>query len=202
MDETLCPDGPLTELLALAGENELAALARLAALLGDHPEDPRLHFLRGSLLAAQQRYEQGRAAMMRAVALAPGYDIARFQLGLLELSSGDAEAADATLQPLAEAGEESALSLFALGLRHLARDNFDRAEALLRRGIELNAEHPLVSRDMELVLAGIADARTASAAIACRPAPTDGDAGAEDEQADVSAAHLLLRRYADKSTKH
>lgn len=196
MTETLCPDGPMNELLKQAGNNELAALARIAALLGEYPDDPRLYFLKGSLLAAQTQYDEGRAAMRRAVELSSGYDIARFQLGLLELSSGDAEAADATLQPLADTPGEGALSLFALGLRHLARDNFDQAEALLRRGIEVNIEHPLVSRDMELMLAGIAEARAKGATQA---PPPSAEAGSEE---DVSAAHLLLQHYADKSTKH
>jgi tetratricopeptide (TPR) repeat protein len=202
MTATLCSDENLAEVLALAQGDEPAALGRIALLLDDCPQDPRLHFLKGSLLAGQQQYAEGLVAMRHAVALAPGYDIARFQLGLLELSSGDAEAADATLQPLADAIDEKALSLFALGLRHLARDNFDRAETLLRRGIEINDEHPLVSRDMQLMLAGIADARAAQDALAESP-PTvpDENARAAPEE-DVSADHLLLQRYADKSTKH
>jgi tetratricopeptide (TPR) repeat protein len=199
MTTILCSEDAVADLLKLAADDEPAALARIKVLLDDCPDDPRLHFLKGSLLAAQERYEEGLAAMRHAVEIAPGYDIARFQLGLLELSSGDAEAADATLQPLADMEGENALSLFALGLRHLARDNFDRAEALLRRGIELNVEHPLVSRDMELMLAGIADARAAQAALANRP-PAEGEAPAAED--DVSAEHLLLQRYADKSTKH
>lgn len=184
--QTLCPDDALTDVLALAGPDEPAALARLAALIADHPADPRLHFLQGSLLAAQQRYDEGRAAMQRAVAIAPEYAIARFQLGLLELSSGDAAAADATLAPLADAPGEAALSVFARGLRHLARDELDAAAELLRRGQDLNHEHPLINRDMELIVAKIAEDRVAAA-----PAGED-----------VSAAHLLLRQYADKSTKH
>jgi Flp pilus assembly protein TadD len=195
MTDTLCPDGPMNELLTQAGDDELAALARIAALLGDYPDDPRLYFLKGSLLAARTQYDEGRAAMRRAVELASGYDIARFQLGLLELSSGDAEAADATFQPLADAPGKGALSLFALGLRHLARDDFDQAEALLRRGIEVNVEHPLVNSDMELMLAGIAEARAKAAMEAPRPP-------ADSSEEDISAAHLLLRHYADKSTKH
>jgi Flp pilus assembly protein TadD len=196
MTETLCPHGAMNELLRQAGDDELGALARIAALLSEYPDDPRLYFLKGSLLAARTQYEEGRVAMRRAVELSSGYDIARFQLGLLELSSGDAEAADATFQPLADAPGESALSLFALGLRHLARDNFDQAEALLRRGIEVNIEHPLVNRDMQLMLAGIAEARAKGAAETAL-----SSAGSESEE-DVSAAHLLLKHYADKSTKH
>lgn len=185
--QTLCPDEALADVLALAGPDEPAALARLAELIAGHPGDPRLHFLEGSLLAAQQRYDEGRAAMRRAIDIAPDYAIARFQLGLLELSSGDAVAADATLAPLADAEGEAALSLFARGLRHLARDELDAAAELLRRGQELNHEHPLINRDMELIVAKIAEDRAAA------PAPA-GD--------DVSAAHLLLKQYADKSTKH
>lgn len=199
MIETLCPDEDMTEVLALAGADEPAALSRIGTLLERHPEDPRLHFLKGSLLAAGQSYDEGRIAMRRAVDIAPAYDIARFQLGLLELSMGDAQAADATLQPLADAPGEQALSLFALGLRHLARDDFEQAGALLRRGIEINIEHPLVSRDMQMMLAGIADAQAANAALAHRG---EGEAPAEDSKEDLSGAHLLLQRYADKGTRH
>ena len=68
----------------------------------------------------------------------------------------------------------------------------------MRRGIEINEEHPLVSRDMELMLAGISEARAKNAAETHRPpAETETDA-----ETDVSAAHLLLQRYADKTTKH
>jgi hypothetical protein len=45
---------------------------------------------------------------------------------------------------------------------------------------------------MELMLAGIAEARAKGATDAA-------EAGSED---GVSAAHLLLQHYADKSTKH
>jgi Flp pilus assembly protein TadD len=193
------PDAELAELLALAAEDDRAALARLDLAIEQYEADPRLHFLKGSLLAAQERYAEGRAAMRRSVALAPGYDIARFQLGLLELSSGDAEAADATLEPLANGSEEGGLPLFALGLRHLMRDDFDEAEALLRRGIAINAAHPLVSRDMELMLSRIAELRAAAArAGGEEPAREE----APGESGDLSEAHLLLQRYAGKDGRH
>jgi hypothetical protein len=54
-------------------------LQSLDALIGDYPRDPRLHFLRGSLLAARQNYGEAREAMRLATALgAPGtsYDAA------------------------------------------------------------------------------------------------------------------------------
>jgi hypothetical protein len=78
------------------------------------------------------------------------------------------------------------LPLFARGLKHLARDELPQAAALLRRGIACNHEHPLMSRDMELIIARI---------------EAGGAAQAEDGEA-VSAAHLLLQEYASKSTRH
>lgn len=181
----MCSDEMLTGAVEMVGRDEAAALARIAGLIDDHPADPRLHFLQGSLLASAERYAEGLAAMRRAVALAPDYEVARFQLGLLELSSGDAVAADATLAPLAEA--DTGLSLFARGLRHLARDELDAAADLLRRGLERNREHPLINRDMEMMIARIGETQRAP------------DAPADDE---VSAAHLLLKRYGDKDTRH
>lgn len=181
-----CPDEQLAEALALAGDDESAAIMKIEALLGAHPADPRLHFLGGSLLAAQGRYPEARVAMARSIEIAPDFAIARFQLGLLELSSGDAAAADATLEPLAEAESEDALTLFARGLRHLARDELASAVALLREGMRVNRDHPLVSRDMQLIVDQIEQA------------------GAQpDEPAEeMSAAQMLLQQHAAKSTKH
>jgi tetratricopeptide (TPR) repeat protein len=186
MDES-CPDPLLAEAIALAGNDDVSGRERVAALLGDYPSDPRLHFLYGSLLAAEGRYEEARMAMRQSITLAPDYEIARFQLGLLELSSGDAAAADLTLEPLAAGRSESALALFARGLRHLARDELATAADLLRRGIACNPDHPLVSRDMELIIARIEE---------------EGGATQEEKGEPVSAAHLLLQEYAAKSTKH
>jgi tetratricopeptide (TPR) repeat protein len=183
---TSCPDSLLAEVIALAGNDDAAGREGVAALLGDYPSDPRLYFLYGSLLAAEGRYEEGRVAMRRSVELAPDYEIARFQLGLLELSSGDAAAADLTFEPLAADQSEAALPLFARGLRHLARDELAPAAEFLRRGIACNRDHPLVSRDMELIIAGI----------------EEGGAVQDEGGEPVSASHLLLQEYAAKSTKH
>jgi tetratricopeptide (TPR) repeat protein len=189
MNETMqqpCPDEMLAQVIALATDDEAAALAQIAALIDDYAADARLHFLAGSLLAGQGRYGEAREAMTRAIEIAPDYAIARFQLGLLELSSGDGEAAIATLQPLAELESGDALVLFARGLSLLARDELAAAAHLLREGIARNREHPLVSRDMELILDEIAQ---------------KGAAPAEPDR-DVSAAQMLLREHAAKSTKH
>lgn len=188
--KTLCADDELMEAVALADRDDEAGFVRVAALCGEHPGDPRLQFLHGSLLAGRSLFAEAHVAMARAVEIAPDYAIARFQLGLLELSSGDAVAADATFAPLAEHPSDDALVLFARGLRHLARDETAAAVALLREGIEVNHAHPLVSRDMGLIIAKIEEG------------PSPPAAPAADDEEDLSAAHLLLRQYADKGTRH
>jgi tetratricopeptide (TPR) repeat protein len=193
MDERqqeFCPDAELSQALQMVERDEQVGLAGVEGLAVRYPDDPRLHFLAGSLMAGLGRYEEARDRMGKAIELAPGYAVARFQLGLLELSSGNPDAAEAVWLPLEERGEGDPLSLFAAGLRHLARDDFDGALALLRRGIAINEEHPLISRDMQMVIEE-AEAKRAEAARAAEPEP-----------APLSATHMLLQQYADKTTRH
>ncbi|HYF21916.1 MAG TPA: tetratricopeptide repeat protein [Caulobacteraceae bacterium] len=178
----LCPDDRMQALLETAGgQDEVVALAAAERLSAEYPTDPRLHFLRGSMLAAGRRYPEAHAAMSRAVEVAPGYAIARFQLGLLELSSGDPGSATRTWAPLQGLGENNPLRLFASGLEHMARDEFEAAKACLERGIELNQENPALNRDMRMVIAEM---------------PSSGP----DEP--TSSVDFLLRQSAAKGTKH
>ena len=59
------------------------------ALLSDYPDDPRLHFLKGSVLVGQGNLIEGHSALTRAVKIAPDFAIARFQLGFFQLTSGE-----------------------------------------------------------------------------------------------------------------
>src|SRR4051812_35723206 len=124
-DPANCPPEQLQSVLDLARTDDAGALRRLEDLIRDHPMDARLHFLRGSLLAAVREYEQARSAMTRAVDIAPGYSVARFQLGLLELSSGDPAAASQTLAPLQALADADPFHWLSRGLAHLMRDEFE-----------------------------------------------------------------------------
>ncbi len=179
-----CPQEKLAELLTVAGADDEQGLAHVERLIGDYGLDPRLHFLRGSLLAALRRYAEAREAMHRAIEIAPGYAIARFQVGLLELTSGEPAAAEATWAPLQVLPEDEPLRLFATGLNHLARDEFGAAIERLSQGIERNADNPALNRDMEMVIDETRRKMTEEAT---------------DEP--ISAAHMLLRQYG-KGTKH
>jgi tetratricopeptide (TPR) repeat protein len=181
---TLCPPERLARIAAAVRTDAARSLGEIDAALADHPADARLRFLRGSVLAGLERYDEARAAMAEAVALAPAFHIARFQLGLLQLTSGAAGDAEATWAPLAGLPPGHYLRVFAEGLGCLIRDEFDGCAERLTRGMTLNAENLALNGDMQLIL----DRLAAEGRLSQPPAPAE----------PVSAAHLLLRRYADR----
>lgn len=150
--EDLCSE---TELQALMGAMQADSgdeLEQVDRLIADHPGDPRLHFLRGSILASIGRPIEALPALRQAVELAPDFTIARFQLGFFQLTSGEAANALSTWGPLAMLPEQNYLRMFVAGLTHLIRDEFAEAIAQLRAGIQANDENPPLNRDMQLIV--------------------------------------------------
>lgn len=148
----LCPDDklrPVLEAVERSNEDGLKAIETLSASYG---RDPRLRFLHGSVLASLQRYSEAMRQMQSAVEIAPDYPIARFQLGLLQLTSGEAQAALTTWGPLAILPEDQYLSLFVRGLQSMIRDEFGKAIDLLQAGIQRNNENLPMNRDMSLLI--------------------------------------------------
>ena len=144
-----CPDDRMKTLLAGKGGKQLA---ELDDALRDWPDDPRLHFLKGSLLAGRQDYTGARLAMRRAIDLAPDFRLARFQLGLLLLTSAEPIAAQEVWGPLQTLPPDHYLRIFADGLCRLIRDDFAGAADTLRSGLSRNNEIPAMNRDMQLVI--------------------------------------------------
>ena len=128
------------------------AIEQIDALLRDFPEDPRLHFLRGSILVGDGRLIEAHGSLNRAVAIAPDFAIARFQLGFFQLTSGEAENALETWGRLDRLPDGHYLQTFVDGLRCLIRDDFNGAIENLRSGIQLNEENPPLNRDMQLII--------------------------------------------------
>jgi tetratricopeptide (TPR) repeat protein len=199
-NEGLCPDEPLNAVLNQLKTDDMGGLATLARLVGDYPLDPRLHFLKGSILAGLQRYDEGRLAMAKAVEMAPDFSLARFQLGFLDLTSGRAADAIGVWQPLQALPEDDPLRLFSTGLTYMAADQFDEATQLLKEGMALNTANPLINTDMQLIIdeMGVRASQP--------PTAPNQIAEKEEEPAPASATHQLLQQYALKghsgTTKH
>jgi len=182
-----CPDDLLGVTVRSFGSDQADNLSKVESLLGDYPADARLLFLRGSLLAGLERFAEARSAMESALHAVPDYPIARFQLGFLELTSGEPARALETWRPLHRLAADHPLRLFEQGLEHLIADRFADAIDLLRQGIVRNVELEPLNRDMGLLIDRM-------------QAAIDKPAAAEE---GLSATHLLLQRYgAIHPTKH
>lgn len=186
----LCSEAELAELVRQIEQDDLHDLQSIDALVQRYPEDPRLHFMRGSVLAGKQRAIEAHASLSKAVTLAPDFSLARYQLGFFELTSGEADKALSTWGPLLKLPRDNYLRVFAEGLTYLIRDEFDDAIARLREGIALNEDNVPMNRDIELLIAECERLRANTGG-----AGDDGDDGAQ------SATSFILGQFTS-DTKH
>lgn len=148
----LCSEEEMIELMRAVQADTGNDISAIDQLLTNYPSDPRLHFLKGSVLAGSSKLVEAHMSMKEAVNIAPDFLIARFQLGFFELSSGDPQAALKNWQPLEELDDQNYLRRFVSGLTHLINDEFEMAVADLRAGIGLNSENPPLNHDMQLII--------------------------------------------------
>lgn len=184
----LCDENRLQQLMNASAAGADDELTRADQLLSEFPEDARLHFLRGSMLAGIGRPLEALPALKKAVDLAPEFAIARFQLGFFLLTSGEATEALSVWGPLALLAEDHYLRLFVAGLTHLIRDEFDLTVRYLREGIETNHENPPLNRDMQLLIDQVGSLTKQPAS------PVKDDS--------MSATSFLLDQYARRGRPH
>jgi len=184
----LCDDQTFAALVEAIQQGADDELSRTDRLLVEYPDDARLHFLRGSLLAGLGRPIEALPALRKAVDLAPEFAIARFQLGFFLLTSGEAADALSVWGPLAMLPKEHYLRMFVAGLTHLIRDEFEETIRQLEMGIAANQENPPLNRDMQLIIDQV------------RTLEADKAAGRTDDS--VSATSFLLDQFGAKPTRH
>jgi tetratricopeptide (TPR) repeat protein len=138
-----------------AGQSEQAiALWQQASSHVPHAGMP--HFLIGSEYAAQGNTSAAETAFANAVLLAPALSLARYQLGLLLMSTDRMATALVIWQPLLTINDldpiTPALAQFVRGHAALAQNNLAQALALFHAGIELNTTHAPVSDDIRQLI--------------------------------------------------
>ncbi len=187
--------------MAIASEREIQELAekigaddgqdldKVDSLLGRYPEDARLHFMRGSILAGLSKAILAHEAMTRALQLEPGFELARYQLGFFELTSGEADRALATWGPLLRLGQDRYLRRFVDGMTYMIRDEFESAIAEFEAGIALNAENEPMNADIRLLIGK------------CRELAAGTPRKNEDQlgRDEVSATALLLSQFGPRT---
>lgn len=132
-----------------------AALALFARASEADPSSGVPHFLMGSEHASAGNFPAAELSFACSVLLAPGFPLARYQLGLLQFSSQRAPLALLTWQPLFSLPEDDALLHFVRGFSALAQDAFEEAVAHFRSGIACDPANPALCADILQVVDAI-----------------------------------------------
>jgi tetratricopeptide (TPR) repeat protein len=149
------------------------------------PGAPMPHFLRATNFADAGNYELAEACYTACLNRAPDFAIARFQLGLMQVTGGRPALGQATWELLLTLPDDDCLKLFAQGFMLLLSEQWEPARQAFERGIERNTMNEPLNGDIRGVLERMAAARATAA-------PADDQAGAE---ASPSGAHFLLGAY-------
>jgi tetratricopeptide (TPR) repeat protein len=148
------------------------------------------HYLLGAEYAQIKMYDRAAGEMEAAIALDPSLVVARFQLGLLWLSSGNAAQALLTLEPLSELAKSDPFFHFGIGLKHLVADEFSCARQSLIEGISLNASNTPLNLDMQKLINEIDQISVHSEA-------QDAEELGAETKAPMEANQIFLSAYAE-----
>lgn len=173
------------------GDTE-GAVRLLEAAIAQAPADPLPHFLLAAELAQAGMKSEAEAAYAKTVLLAPQFATARFQLGLLQYTSGRVAMAFFTWQSLLELPDTNAFHHFVLGFAALAQDRFGDAVRHLQQGILLNQDNAPLNADISNVLHHIEPLASAAAK------PTEPS---QDDMVQASH-HVLLANYQQDGLAH
>lgn len=141
------------------------ALSDLERAVRADPANARLRHLLGAEYAQAGQTESAKAELFHAITLDPGAHIARFQLGLLLLTMGDATTAMRVWQPLDSLAEQASVRQFKRGLEALIGGDRRLCRRALTEGMAANSDNPPLNEDMRRILAQLEDE--------CAPVRTD-----------------------------
>ena len=168
------------------------AVSILQAFSDAHPQDPRPLLLLAGTYATAQDMDRAEASYISALALAPDFAIARFQLGLLQFTSGRSAVAFTTWAPLRGLEASHPLRLFSEAFGAIARDDFKEALLLLREGMAQNVDNPPLNEDMARLIERL---RQAGLVVPADAAPGEQNHPMEDKPEPSSDSHFLLSAY-------
>ena len=165
------------------------ALALLKRAIHEEPEAPEPHFLAAAEYASRGDLDFAEQEFGLAVLLDPGMAVARYQLGLLQYSSGRVAAAQVSWLPLLDLADSSPLPHWVQGFMALAQDRYPAARQYFEAGLAQHQDNPPMASDIRKVLlamdalapADAADGASASAAF--------------DPTPENELSHVLLSNY-------
>lgn len=140
-----------------------AALQYLHAVLQADADNLPATYMLAAEHAELGLFTRAREGFLRALHLMPGLEIARFQLGLLQLQLNETDVARNHLAHLAGQADDPALQAFSSGLLQLCDGHDEMAQQSLLAGIAICSNAPLKG-DMQRIVAVIAEKLAARAA--------------------------------------
>lgn len=172
--------------------DDATARALLEQAASEHPRDPRPLLLMAGGLASSGNYDAAEGAYTLALQRAPDFALARFQLGLLQLTGARPGAAFATWAPLERLPDADPLRLFKRAFEALAADRVDEARDLFAKGIDENKANEPLNRDMRMVIERIEKLRSP-------PGDAPGTPGPTATSEPGGASHFLVSTYSGKN---
>lgn len=165
---------------AISVRDHHAALTHLHEALAQRADDARALYLLGVQHAELGLVRRGIEGLTAALAVEPGMDMARFQLGLMLLDTGRVAEARQHLELLGRSTDAS-LRLYSQGMVALADGRTEAARQALAEGLSKEPQNAALAALMQRVLDGLG-------------------AGKDARANDVTpAAPVALGAYADRS---
>jgi tetratricopeptide (TPR) repeat protein len=184
------------------------ALDMYAQASEEEPSSGIPHFMMASELATLGEFDRAEEAFVNAVRLAPDFAIARYQLGLLQFSSGRAAQALATWQPLLDLpGNEPvarALACFVLGYTALAQDDFGFALSHFQTGLTYDTGNQALSDDVGKVIERVQELISNASAIEAISHAQGGNSVQNTPVSleNIEQSHVLLNNYQSTGRSH
>lgn len=168
--------------------DEALAQYRRAAELNPRAALP--HFLEGAELAQLGQFNEAEAAYATALLLAPAFEMARYQLGLLQFTHERVAVGLMTWGPLFELPPSNPLQRIVHGFSALVRKDFALALACFHEGIAANRDNDALNYDIQMVIQRIESIN------ATAPASRQDEGGGADN------LHVLLANYRPHGHPH
>ncbi|QXH87734.1 tetratricopeptide repeat protein [Pseudomonas shahriarae] len=136
--------------------NHHAALNYLNTALEHQPDNAAVRYFLAAEHAELGLMDRAHAGMTLALELDPHLDIARFQLGLLNLQQQHVEEARAAFNHLHHHAQDNSLKWFATAYLDVLNEQPENAVEKLKNGLT-DCVNPALKADMTRVLASLAD---------------------------------------------
>lgn len=179
-------------------DNADSALKHFRAAAELNPTSPLPHFLMAAEYMEIGALQEAEASYAHTLLLAPEFAIARFQFGLMLLSSSRLELALLTWEPLLKLESEEPLRIFAEAFAYLVANDLEKAEQFFQRGIENNKENIPLNRDMNRILDNVRKAKGETPAMQS----VEGNMAEPALETSKPELHVLLNNYQQNGPIH